>query len=91
MLGLHDRAVRLAHAPRALREHDASEPCTPLLARISVRPPEGAKLRDRLKEHPLLPPSDGKVRVSVSKKLEARDALANANLGEVAGWLTLHY
>jgi hypothetical protein len=41
-LGLHDDAVHPAHAPRALWEHDAPGPCTPLLERVSVRSAKGA-------------------------------------------------
>jgi len=68
----HDDAVHPAHQPRALGEHDAAEPRSPLLERLAVGSPKRTKLGYRLKEHLPLPASDRKRWVSASKRLEAR-------------------
>ena len=74
MLCSHDHAMHPAHTPGALREHDASKPCTPLFERLAIGMPKGPELRDRRKECLPLAPSDGKGWVSVSQQLEARGA-----------------
>jgi hypothetical protein len=62
--------MHLAHPPRALWEHDASEAGTPLLECLAIRASKGLKLGDGRKEGPPLSPSDGEGRVSVQKELE---------------------